>query len=60
MKLRWHLLWSMILAGGTFAILDKLGAGQAVAFGVAAGVFVFYWLILAGLGGSFDLGDFLD
>lgn len=58
MKLRWHVLWSLLLAGLGFAAAHELHASDAVALGVAAFIFVAYWLILAGKGGNIDPGDF--
>lgn len=57
MKLRHHLLVSMMAAGGAFAVVRVLGGSDALAFGIAGFVFVLYWLTV--LGGDVDLSDFL-
>lgn len=57
-KLRWHFLWSLVLAGVGFAVAHELNASDAVALGVAAFLFVLYWLVVMGRGGDIDPGDF--
>lgn len=58
MKLRWHFLWSLVLAGVGFAVAHELHASDAVALGVAAFLFVLYWLVVMGKGGDIDPSDF--
>ncbi len=62
MKLRWHILWSMLLSGFAFAAMHSVGASDHVAYFVAIGVFVLYWLgyavfVWEGDGPDFDWFD---
>lgn len=60
MKIRWHVLLSVFLTGAAYAIAISLGAYQVVAFGIAAFVFIFYWvLVMTGHGPDVDFSDFL-
>lgn len=58
MKLRHHLLLSMMAAGATFAVAKALHASDAVAFGAAGLVFCIYWIVVLGGGADIDPGDF--
>lgn len=59
MKMRWHVLLSVFLTGAAFAVAMALGAYQVVAFGIAAFVFVFYWVLIStGYGLDINFDDF--
>lgn len=58
MTLGRHLLVSMVLTGGVFAVLTKLGADANIAFGLAGFVFLVYWCAVFSTQPP-DLGDFL-
>lgn len=57
MKLRWHVLASLMLSGLTFAGFDHYGFPQAMSVVVAVSVLVAYWLVFFGLGGAATWDD---
>lgn len=55
MKLRWHVLASLLLSGLTFAVFDRYGFPQAMSVVAAMSVLTAYWLVFLGLGGATQL-----
>lgn len=53
----WHIFWSMTLAGLTFYGCQVAGLSSAACLGLAALVFVLYWLGWVVFIGDVDLGD---
>lgn len=59
MKLRWHVLWSLVCAIGSAAAADAVWETNSITIGVMLFVFVLYWALVLGNGNAdIDPGDF--
>lgn len=59
MKLRWHVLWSLVCAAGSAAVANVIWATNSITIGAMLFVFVLYWALALGNGDvDVDPGDF--